>query len=149
MVQISFEGKYNIGFGIPIEFPSQRKKNYWNRSIIKEIGFLWSRFHLRESTISELESPSNFLVREKKIIEIGPETTKLCFNLKKERKLVSCGPDFIWGKVQYRIWNPHQISKSKKKKLFKSVQKQRNYALIKNAKIVMFKMDVRTFQYWL
>ena len=24
----SFEVKYNIGFGIPIEFPSQRKKNY-------------------------------------------------------------------------------------------------------------------------
>ena len=23
----SFEGKYNIGFGIPIEFPSQIKKN--------------------------------------------------------------------------------------------------------------------------
>ena len=23
----SFEGKYNIGFGIPIEFPIQRKKN--------------------------------------------------------------------------------------------------------------------------
>ena len=23
----SFEGKYNIGFGIPIEFPSQREKN--------------------------------------------------------------------------------------------------------------------------
>ena len=36
----SFEVKYNIGFGIPIEFPSQREKN----------------------------------------IEIGPETTKLCFN---------------------------------------------------------------------
>ena len=34
----SFEGKYNIGFGIPIKFPSQRKK----------------------------------------IIEINPETTKLC-----------------------------------------------------------------------
>ena len=28
VVRISFEGKYNIGFGIPIEFPSQRKKNY-------------------------------------------------------------------------------------------------------------------------
>ena len=27
----------------------------------------------------------------------------------------------IWGKVQYQIWNPHRISKSKKKKkLFKS-----------------------------
>ena len=36
----SFEGKYFIGFGIPIKFPSQRNK----------------------------------------IIEIGSETTKLCFN---------------------------------------------------------------------
>ena len=33
----SFGGKYNIGFGIPIEFPSQRKKNYSNRSRNNEI----------------------------------------------------------------------------------------------------------------
>ena len=39
----SFEVKYNIGVGIPIEFPSKRKKNYSNRSINKEIGLLWSR----------------------------------------------------------------------------------------------------------
>ena len=26
----SFEVKYNIRFEIPIEFPSQRRKNYWN-----------------------------------------------------------------------------------------------------------------------
>ena len=64
----SFEVKYNIGFGIPIEFPSQRKK----------------------------------------IIQIGPETPKL-------RKMDLCGPKVIWGNIQYRIWNPHRISKSKKK----------------------------------
>ena len=29
---------------------------------------------------SDLESPSNFQVKEKKLIEIDPETTKLCFN---------------------------------------------------------------------
>ncbi len=46
-----------------------------------------------------------------------------------------CGPDSHLGKVQYRIWNPYQIFKSKKKKIFKSVLKQRNYALIKNAKM--------------
>ncbi len=47
----------NIGFGIPINFPSQRKK----------------------------------------IIQIGPQTTKLdC-----------CGQDSHLGKVQYRILNPH------------------------------------------
>ncbi len=28
-----------------------------------------------------------------------------------------CGPEVIWGKVQYRIWNPHRISKSKKKNI--------------------------------
>ena len=50
----------------------------------------------------------------------------------------------IWGKVQYRIWNPHQISKSKKKIIKNSVQKQQNYALKENAKIAMFKIDVRT-----
>ena len=96
--------------------------------------------------------------KRKKIIQIGPETTKLdC-----------CGQDSHLEKVQVRISNPHQISKSKKKKkysnrsinkeigclwsrqsfvestmsdfespsnsqvkekkLFKSVQKQRNYA---------------------
>ncbi len=78
----SFEGKYNIGFRITLEFPSQRKK-YPNRSINKEIGHLWSESDLRESTISDLESPSNFQV---------------------------------------------------KKNLLKSVQKQRNYAYIENAK---------------
>ena len=93
----SFEVKYNVGFGIPIEFPSQRKKNYSNKSTNKEIGHLWSENDLKENIISDLDS--------------------------------------------------HQIYKSKKKILLKSVQKQRNYALIKNAKIVMFKMDLRTFQY--
>ncbi len=61
-------------------------------------------------------------------------------------KLDFCGQWAISGKVQYRMWNPHKITKSEKNDLFKSVQKQRNYALIENA---MFKMDVWTFQYWL
>ena len=110
--------------------------------------------------------------KKKKKFQIGPLIMKLDI----------CGQRVIWGKVQYRIWNPNQISKSKKKNLFKSVQKQSwqsfrestlsdlesqsnfqveekkllnsvkkqwNYALIKNAKIVMFKMDVRTSRYWL
>ena len=42
---------------------------------------------------------------KKKFIQIGPETTKFDF----------CGPDSHLGKVQYRIWNPNQNSKSKKK----------------------------------
>ena len=55
----------NIGFGIPIKFPSQRKKSYSNPSIKKEIGLLWPRQSFRESTISDLESPLNFQVKEK------------------------------------------------------------------------------------
>ncbi len=31
VIQKSFEGKYDIGFGIPIEFASQRKKKCKNR----------------------------------------------------------------------------------------------------------------------
>ncbi len=58
-------------------------------------GLLWSRESFEESTISDLESPSNIQVKEKK--------------------------------------------------LFKSAKKQRNYDLIKNAK--MFKIDVRTSRY--
>ncbi len=55
--------------------------------------------------------PIKFLSQRKKFIQIGPETTKFDF----------CGPDSRLGKVQYRIWNPNQNSKSKKKILFKSV----------------------------
>ena len=84
LVQRVIWGKYNIGFGIPIKFPSQRIKKYSNRSIKKKIGLV---VHL-----------------------------------------------VIWVKVQYWIWNSHQISKSKKKKFIE---------------FVMFKMDVRTSRYYL
>ena len=69
--------------------------------------------------ISDLEFPSKFQVKEKNI-QMGPETTKFDF----------CDPDSHLGKVQYRIWNPNQNSKSKEKKLFKSVQKQRNRTVV-------------------
>ena len=55
---------------------------------------MWSRESFEERTISDLESPSNFQVKEKKLLKL--------------------------------------------------VKKQRYYALIKNAKIVIFKMDART-----
>ncbi len=45
-----------------------------------KIGLLWSVESFEESTISDLESPSNFQVKEEKNIEIGQETMKLCFN---------------------------------------------------------------------
>ncbi len=53
-------GKYNIGFGIPIEFPRQRKKNIQigpETTKIKDIAPLWFQSHLGESAISNLESP--------------------------------------------------------------------------------------------
>ena len=37
-----------------------------------KIGLMWSRESFEESTISDLESPSNFQVKEKKFIQIGP-----------------------------------------------------------------------------
>ena len=43
-------------------------------------GLLWSRESFEESTLSDLESPLNFQVIEKKIIEIGQETMKLYLN---------------------------------------------------------------------
>ncbi len=48
-------------------------------------NFCGSENHLRQSIISDLESPPNFQVKENKYIQIGPETTKL-------RKLDLCGP---------------------------------------------------------
>ena len=80
VVQTVIWGKYHIRFGIPIEFPSQRKKNYSNQSRKNENGLLWSGQSFGESTISNCESQSKFQVKEKKIIQIGLETTKLCFN---------------------------------------------------------------------
>ena len=77
VVQTVIWGKYNIEFGIPIKIPSQRKKNYSNRSRNNEIGLLWSGQSFGESTISNFESQSKFQVKEKKIIQIGLETTKL------------------------------------------------------------------------
>ena len=61
----SFEGEYNIRFGNPIEFLSQSKKNYSNLSINKKLDFFGPVSHLRESKILDLESPSNFKVKEK------------------------------------------------------------------------------------
>ncbi|MCP4052147.1 MAG: hypothetical protein GY739_03600 [Mesoflavibacter sp.] len=35
--------------------------------------------------------------------------------IKNAKIVMFCGPEVIWGKVQYRIWNPHRIFKSKEK----------------------------------
>ncbi len=46
--------------------------------------------------------PSNFQVKEKKIIEISPETTKLCFNIKMPKS--SC-LKWTYGRssIDYRV----------------------------------------------
>ncbi len=67
----------NIGFGITIKFPSQRRKKLFKSVQKNEIGLLWSRQSFGESTISNLEFQSKFEVKEKKNIQIGPETTIL------------------------------------------------------------------------
>ena len=61
----SFDVKYNIGFGIPINFTNQ-KKFYSNQSINKKSDICGPVKHLRQSTISDLESPSNFQGKENK-----------------------------------------------------------------------------------
>ena len=43
----SFEVKYNIGTGIPIEFPNKREKTYSNRSINNKLDYCGPVSHLR------------------------------------------------------------------------------------------------------
>ena len=86
VVQTFIWTKYNIGFWNPIKIPSQRKKIYSNRSRNNEIGLMWSGQSFGESTISDLESPSNFQVKEEK--------KYLNRSIKNEiRKLDFCGPE--------------------------------------------------------
>ena len=79
MFRESFEINFNIGFGIPIEFPSQRKKIF--KSVHKqEIGHLWSCESFEVKYNIGFGIPIEFPSQRKKNIEIGPETTKLGFN---------------------------------------------------------------------
>ena len=65
----SFEVRYNIGFGIPIKFPSQRKKNIQISPYTRKLDFCGQASHFgKVRTISDLESPSNFQVKEKKYL---------------------------------------------------------------------------------
>ena len=81
-----------------------------------------------------MESPSNFQVKEKKIVKSVH---------KQEIGLLWSSESF---EVKYNIGFgiPTEFP-NQRKTLFKSVQKQRNYALLKNAKIVMFKMDILNY----
>ncbi len=69
--------KFKYRIWNPHRISKSKKKNYSNRSRNNEIGLMWSGQSFWESTISNFESPLNFKVKEKKIIEIGKETTKL------------------------------------------------------------------------
>ena len=65
-----------------LESPSNfqvKEKKYSNLPINKKLDFCGSVSHLRESTISDLKSTSNSKSKNF-YIEIGPETTKFCFN---------------------------------------------------------------------
>ena len=52
---------------------------------------------------------------------------------------------FYIKKTNFKISDDQTIID--KYRLAANIQKQRNFALIKNAKIVMFKMDIWTFMY--
>ena len=62
--------------------------------------------HLRWSIISDLESPLNFQISKELF---------LFKSVHKQGNLTFVVQRVIWGKVQYQIWNLHQISKANKK----------------------------------
>ncbi len=72
--------------------------------------------YLRESKISDLESPSNFQVKEE------------------EKNLNLWSREWFEGKYNIGFGIPIKFPSQRRKELFKSVKKQWNYALIKNAK---------------
>ncbi len=62
----SIEVKYNIGFGIPIEIPSQRKKRF-KSAHKQEIGLLWSSGSFEGKYNIVLGIPIKFSSQRKKI----------------------------------------------------------------------------------
>ena len=135
MVQRVIKGKVPYRIWNPHRISKSKEKKYSNQSRnneIKKIGPFWSVSHLGESTISDLESPSNFQVRE----------AKKYSNRSRNNEIKEIGP--LWSVSHLKestisdLESPSNFQ-VREKKVFQSVQKQRNYALIKNAKIVMFK----------
>ncbi len=115
----SFGVKYNIWFGIPRQFPNQRKKLL--KSVHnQEIGLLWSSSYLRRSTISFLESPSNFKIKEKK------KYTNRSIN--KEIILLWSRESFMESTIS-DLESPSNFQ-VREKKLFKSVHKQVNRTFV-------------------
>ena len=79
-------------------FKSVQKQRNWT-VVVRTV--IWGKYNIGFWIPIKFSSQ-----RRRKNIQIGPKTTKLDI----------CGPDSHLGKVQYRILNPYQISKSKKKK---------------------------------
>ena len=83
-------------------------------------GLLWSRESFEESTISDLESPSNFQVKEKKIFK----------SVHKQGNWTFVVQIVIYRKYNIGFWIPIKFSSQRRKKIFKSVQKQRNWTFV-------------------
>ncbi len=62
---LPFEVNINIGFGIPIEFPSQRKKIF-NSIHKQQIGRLWSSKPIEVKYNIRFEIPVKFPIKSKK-----------------------------------------------------------------------------------
>ena len=123
----------------PHRISNSKKKNLSNRSINKKLDFCGPVSHWRKVQY-RIWNPHQISKSKKK---------KKLFKLvhKQEIGLLWSSESFE-GKYDIKFGIPIKFL-SKKNKLLKLIQKQRNYALIQNAKIVMFKIDLLTFRYWL
>ena len=70
--------------------------------------------------ILDLESPSNFQVKEKKLFKSVYKKINWTFVVQ----------TVIWGKYDIRFGIPIKIPNQRERKLFKSVQKQRNWTVV-------------------
>ena len=95
----------NWNFEANIWISKSKKNIYSNRSINKKIGHLWSRESFEV----------NFNIGFGISIEFPSK--KMFKSFHKQGNWTFVFQWVISGKVQYRIWNPHQISKSMKKNI--------------------------------
>ena len=120
--------KYNIGFWIPIKFQSQRKK-------IIQIS--------PETTKLEFCGPESHLGKVKyRILNPHQISKSKNFFFSNRSRNNEIGLMWSWqsfGESTISDFESPSNFQVKEKKLFKLVQKQRNYALTKNAKIIIFK----------
>ena len=134
-----------------MKFPSQRRKKILksvkkqrNYARNNEIGLMWSgqsfgkvRYRISKSKKKKLLKS---VKKQRNYALINKNAKIVMFNWTVVVRTV------IWGKYNIGFWIPIKFPSQRKKNIEIS---QRNYALIKNAKIIMFKMDVRTSRYCL